>query len=167
VPQHNSIGKERNETAAPTFILDPELRLMKRPATCFARLSYLALLTLACTFVASTTQADVFELRTYVTNEGKLDALNARFRNHTTKLFEKHGMVSVGYWVPSDGEASKNTLIYILRHKSREAAEASWKAFRADPEWQKVAKESQVDGEFLPKPPESVYMDATDYSPMK
>jgi NIPSNAP len=140
---------------------------MTRPTKHFARFNYFALFALACTFVASTAQADVFELRTYVTNEGKLDALNARFRNHTVKLFEKHGIVSVGYWVPSDGEASKNTLIYILRHKSREAAAASWEAFKNDPEWQKVAKESQVDGQILAKPPESVYMEAVDYSAIK
>lgn len=109
--------------------------------------------------------ADVYELRTYTTNEGKLDALNARFRDHTVKLFEKHGMESVGYWVPTDGEKSKNTLIYVLKHKSREAAAASFKAFGADPEWKKVAKESQMDGKILAKSPESVFMDTADYSP--
>lgn len=110
-------------------------------------------------------QADVFELRTYTTNEGKLEKLNARFRDHTVGLFKKHGMESVGYWVPTDEPKSKNTLIYVLRHKSREAAKASWQAFQADPEWKKVAAESQVDGQILAKRPESVYMEATDYSP--
>ncbi len=109
--------------------------------------------------------ADVYELRTYTTNEGKLPNLNARFRDHTVKLFRKHGMESVGYWVPCDEPASKNTLIYVLKHKSREAAAASWKAFIADPEWKKVAKASQVDGKILAKRPESVYMNATDYTP--
>ncbi len=109
--------------------------------------------------------ADVYELRTYTTNEGKLPKLNARFRDHTVALFTKHGMESVGYWVPCDEPKSKNTLVYVLRHKSRDAAKASWQAFREDPEWQKVAKESQVDGQILAKPPESVFLEATDYSP--
>jgi hypothetical protein len=108
---------------------------------------------------------DVFELRTYTTNEGKLEALNARFRDHTVKLFKKHGIESVGYWVPTDEKRSKNTLIYVIRHKSRDAAKASWKAFGGDPEWNKVAKESQKDGRILAKGPDSVYMDAADYSP--
>ncbi len=110
-------------------------------------------------------RADVYELRTYTTNEGKLDNLNARFRDHTVQLFNKHGMESIGYWVPTDGPTAENTLIYVLRHKSRDAAAASWKAFLADPEWQKVARESQVDGQILAKAPEAVFMTETDYSP--
>jgi hypothetical protein len=108
---------------------------------------------------------DVYELRTYTTNEGKLDALNARFRDHTVGLFTKHGIESIGYWVPTDEERSKNTLIYVIKHKSREAAAASWKAFIADPDWKKAAAESEKDGKILAKGPESVYMEATDYSP--
>ena len=110
-------------------------------------------------------QAEVYELRIYTTNAGKLDNLNARFRNHTVQLFNKHGMESIGYWVPTDGEKSKNTLIYVLKHESRDAAKASWSAFIQDPEWKKVAKESQVDGPILAKAPEAVFMDAADYSP--
>ncbi len=119
------------------------------------------------TFVAidSPVQADVYELRTYTTNEGKLDNLNARFRDHTVKLFDKHGMESVGYWVPTEEPKSKNTLIYVLKHKSRDAAKASWQAFLADPEWKKVAAASQVDGQILAKRPDSVFLDLTDYSP--
>ncbi len=109
--------------------------------------------------------AEVYELRTYTTNESKLENLNARFRDHTVDLFEKHGMESVGYWVPTDEPLSKNTLIYVLRHESREAAGESWKAFIADPEWAKVAEESQKDGRILAKAPESVFMSAADYSP--
>ncbi|MFT4641638.1 MAG: hypothetical protein ACI8T1_004981 [Verrucomicrobiales bacterium] len=108
---------------------------------------------------------DVYELRTYTTNEGRLDALNARFRDHTVGLFTKHGIESIGYWVPTDEERSKNTLIYVIKHKSREAAAASWKAFIADPDWKKAAAESEKDGKILAKGPESVYMEATDYSP--
>lgn len=108
----------------------------------------------------------VYELRTYYTNEGKLPDLQARFRNHTTKLFEKHGMKNVGYWVPQDAPASANTLIYIISHESRDAAKKSWAAFVADPEWKKVRDASEVNGKIVSKV-ESVYMDATDYSPMK
>jgi hypothetical protein len=127
-------------------------------------LSALALAAGLC-LTATTARADVYELRTYTTNEGKLDNLNARFRDHTVRLFEKHGMESVGYWVPADGPLSVNTLIYVLKHKSREAAKASWKAFIADPEWKKAAEQSQVGGQILARRPESVYMETTDYSP--
>ncbi|MFM1560999.1 MAG: NIPSNAP family protein [Roseibacillus sp.] len=115
--------------------------------------------------IASPTFGDVFELRTYTTHEGKLDALNARFRDHTVGLFKKHGIESIGYWVPTEEKRSKNTLIYVIKHKSRDAAKASWQAFLADPDWKKAAKESQKDGPILAKRPESVYMEATDYSP--
>jgi hypothetical protein len=109
--------------------------------------------------------ADVFELRTYTTNEGKLDDLNARFRDHTVALFKKHGIESVGYWVPTDEKRSKNTLIYVIKHESRDAAKASWQAFISDPKWKKAAAESQKDGKILAKSPESVYLKSTDYSP--
>jgi hypothetical protein len=108
----------------------------------------------------------VFEIRTYTTHEGKLDALNARFRDHTTKLFEKHGMQNIGYWTPVDGPQSKNTLVYVIAHKSREAADKSWAAFRADPDWVKVRKASEANGPIVAKV-ESVFLDATDYSPIK
>lgn len=108
----------------------------------------------------------VFEMRTYYTNEGKLPDLQARFRNHTTKLFEKHGMKNVGYWVPQDAPGSANTLIYIISHESRDAAKKSWDAFRNDPEWKEVAKASEVNGKIVSKV-ESVYMDPTDYSQIK
>jgi hypothetical protein len=104
----------------------------------------------------------VYEMRTYYAEPGKLDALNARFRDHTCKLFEKHGMTNVGYWVPIDNPDSK--LIYILAFPSREAREKSWKAFGADPEWKRVQKESEADGKLVGKI-ESVLLQATDYSP--
>ena len=91
----------------------------------------------------------VFELRTYTTNEGKLPALQARFRDHTTRLFTKHGMTNIGYWTPQDPPLSQNTLIYVIAHASREAAKKSWAAFRADPDWQKAAAASEVDGKIL------------------
>jgi hypothetical protein len=108
----------------------------------------------------------IFELRTYTTQDGKLDALNARFRDHTTKLFEKHGMQNIGYWTPADEPLKKNTLIYVISHKDRQAAEKSWAAFRADPEWLKVRKASEANGPIVLKV-ESVFMDATDYSQVK
>lgn len=105
-------------------------------------------------------------MRTYTTNEGKLEALHQRFNNHTMGLFEKHGMVNIGYWTPTDPELADNTLIYIVSHESREAAERSWEAFRADPEWQEVYEASHVDG-IIVKEVESVFMVDTPYSPMK
>jgi hypothetical protein len=108
----------------------------------------------------------VFELRTYTAPEGKLPDLQKRFRDHTTRIFQKHGMTNIGYWQPQDEPRASNTLIYIISHASREQAAANWKAFASDPEWQKVAKESQVNGRITEKI-ESVFMNATDYSPIK
>lgn len=110
--------------------------------------------------------ARVFELRTYTCNEGKLPDLLARFRNHTMKIFEKHGMTNIAYWVPQDAPASQNTLIYVIAHASREAARQNWKEFGADPEWQKVQKDSEANGKIVSKV-ESVFMDPTDFSPVK
>ena len=115
--------------------------------------------------ISNDLNAQVYELRTYTTNEGKLDELNTRFRDHTVGLFKKHGMESVGYWVPTDEQRSKNTLIYVLKHESREAAKKSWAAFIADPVWQKAFAESRTDGPLLAKSPESIFMATTDYSP--
>jgi hypothetical protein len=113
--------------------------------------------------VAHAQAGKVFELRTYTSPEGKLPELQARFRNHTMRIFNKHGMTNVGYWVPQD---TPNTLIYIISHPSREQAKQAWAAFQKDPEWQKVAQESQVNGKIVARV-ESVFMDATDYSPIK
>ncbi len=115
---------------------------------------------------ASAASNRVYELRTYYTLPGRLPALQARFRNHTTKLFEKHGMKNVGYWVPQDAPKSENTLIYVISHESREKAKESWDAFRKDPEWQKVQKASEADGKIVEKV-ESIYMNPTDYSALK
>ncbi len=108
----------------------------------------------------------VYELRTYTTYDGKLDALLVRFRNHTTKLFEKHGMKNVGYWVPLDDPQKKNTLIYIVSHESREAAKKSWDAFRNDPEWIKARDASEAAGKINQKV-ESVFLDPTDFSALQ
>ncbi len=118
------------------------------------------------TSVDAQSKGRVFELRTYTTEAGKLDALLARFRNHTVKLFEKHGMTNIGYWVPQDEPLSQNTLIYVLAHPNREAAKKNWDAFRNDPEWKKVRDESEAGGKIVNKV-ESVFMDATDFSLMK
>jgi len=108
----------------------------------------------------------VFELRTYTAPEGKLTELHKRFRDHTMRIFQKHGMTNIGYWQPQDEPRAANTLIYLIAHPSREAAKASWAAFSADPEWKKVSAESQVDGRIVEKV-ESVFRNATDYSPLK
>jgi len=96
-----------------------------------------------------------------------MDALNARFRDHTNKLFEKHGMTIIGFWMPTKQKEGAEKLIYILAYPSKDAADKSWKAFREDPVWQKARAESEKDGKLLAKPPESVYMKPTDYSPLK
>ena len=110
--------------------------------------------------------ARVFELRTYTTHPGRLDALHARFANHTIRLFERHGMTNIGYFVPQDDPLAENTLVYVLAHESREVAKASWAAFIADPEWQEAYQASISDGPIVDEL-ESVFMDATDYSMMK
>jgi hypothetical protein len=110
-------------------------------------------------------QGRVFELRTYTCYDGKLDALKARFRDHTIEIFKRHGMESIGYWVPQD-ERSKNTLIYIIAHSSREQATKNWAAFRADPEWQKVSAASEANGKIVIKV-DFVFMDPTDFSMLK
>lgn len=108
-----------------------------------------------------------FEIRTYVAAPGKLEELHARFRNHTMKLFKKHGMEVVGFWGPTDKEkGSENTLVYVLVFPSREARDKAFRAFGADPEWQKARAESEKNGRLTEKV-ESVILMATDYSPVK
>lgn len=111
-------------------------------------------------------QPKLYELRTYTTHPGKLPDLLARFRNHTTKLFEKHGITNIGYWVPADEPLKSNTLIYIVAHKDRAAAKKSWDAFRADPEWIKVRDESEKAAKINQKV-ETVYLDPVDFSKLK
>ncbi len=105
--------------------------------------------------------AAVFELRTYTTFPGRLPALHKRFRDHTMRIFKKHGMTNVMYFTPVDKE---NTLVYLLKHNSQDAAKKSWAAFRQDPEWKKAQKESEMDGKIVMKV-ESVFLSPTDYSP--
>jgi len=108
----------------------------------------------------------VFEIRTYTAPEGKLEELHARFKNHTLRIFNKHNMTSIAYFRPQDDPLKQNTLIYVLAHPSREAAKKNWADFQADPEWQKVSAESQVNGRIVTKV-ESVFADPADYSPIK
>ncbi|MGE3803495.1 MAG: NIPSNAP family protein [Gemmataceae bacterium] len=107
----------------------------------------------------------VYELRTYHTVPGRLPALHKRFRDHTCKLLEKHGMKLIGFWVP-EGKAGENTLIYIVEHASRDAADKSWKAFGQDPDWQKAKADSEKDGKIVEKV-DRVFMSPTDYSKLK
>lgn len=109
----------------------------------------------------------IFELRTYLAAPGKLKALNARFRDHTTKLLTKHGMTKLGSWTPFDQPKSENTLISLLHHPSREQAEQNWQSFQADPAWKKIVRESEVDGKLLAQPPERLFLKGTDFSSLK
>jgi hypothetical protein len=111
-------------------------------------------------------QDRVYELRTYTCFDGKLEALKTRFRDHTIEIFNRHHMESIGYWVPQDGEKSKNTLIYILAHSSREAAKKNWAEFVTDPEWRKVAADSEANGKIVSHV-ESVFMAPADFSKLK
>jgi hypothetical protein len=115
---------------------------------------------------SQTAPAHVYELRTYTAADGKLDNVVARFRDHTVRIFNKHNMKSVGYWLPSEGPLAGKTLIYILEHPSREEATKNWAAFRTDPDWVKAKAESEAAGPIVTKT-ESVFMTPTDYSPIK
>jgi hypothetical protein len=125
---------------------------------------------IAGTFLSTTAQekkpvaSRVYEMRTYTTHPGRLPALNKRFKDHTLKLFEKHGMKNEMYWVPTDPKLSENTLIYVISHESEAAAKKSWDAFRADPDWAKARDASEADGKIVAGVV-SVYMTKTDYSP--
>jgi hypothetical protein len=108
----------------------------------------------------------VFELRTYHAAPGKMEALHARFRDHTGKLFKKHDMTVIGFWTPAEAKESEKTLIYLLAFPSREAADESWKAFMADPEWKAAKEASEKEGKLVDKV-DRVFLNPTDYSPLK
>jgi hypothetical protein len=108
----------------------------------------------------------VFELRTYIANPGKLEALNTRFREHTNALFKKHGIEIIGFWTPAVGPEAENTLIYIVAFPSVEAQKAAWAAFMKDPQWVKAKKDSEVNGVLVNKVI-SQNLQATDYSPIR
>ncbi len=140
-------------------------------STLLACVAGVAFAALAISFngsIAAEPQAEgVYELRTYTAAPGKMDALEARFRDHTIKLFEKHGMKNVMYWKPTDPAKAENTLVYLLWHKSEAAAKASFDAFRKDPEWIKAKGESEKDGSLTVSPGgvQSLFLKTTDYSP--
>jgi hypothetical protein len=108
----------------------------------------------------------VYELRLYEVNEGKMDALIARFGDHTDTIFRRHNMKSIGFWRPEDAPYSQNMFVYILEHSSRDEARKNWAAFQADPEWKKVKAESEIDGP-LAKHINSYFMDPTSFSALK
>jgi hypothetical protein len=105
----------------------------------------------------------VYELRLYHVHEGKMDALKARFGDHTDAIFRRHNMKSIGYWSPEDAPASQNLFIYILEHPSREEAEKNWAAFKVDTEWEKVKAESEKNGTLVDHI-DRYFMDPTSFS---
>jgi hypothetical protein len=115
-------------------------------------------------YSAPAENARVYELRTYHTNDGKLDDLHARFSNHTNHLFVKHGMSLIGYWTPIDGDGE--TLTYMIGHESQAAAKDNWKGFVSDPDWTKAYADSRKNGPLV-KNIESTYLQPTDYSPLR
>jgi NIPSNAP protein len=142
-----------------------------------SKVMLLVAIPLTCLFVAAIAYAvsaedkpaakeRFFEMRTYIAPPGKLEALNARFRDHTNKLFIKHGMELIGYWTPTEGPAASNTLVYILAYPNKEAREKAWKAFQEDPEWKAAREASEVNGKLVEKV-DSVFLKPTDYSPIK
>ncbi|MEP6673212.1 MAG: NIPSNAP family protein, partial [Chthoniobacter sp.] len=128
----------------------------------FLPLLALTMLATSVTTVAADPDTRVFEMRTYHAAPGKLDDLNARFRNHTVALFEKHGITNIGYWTPI--ENPDNLLIYVLAYPGREARETAWKEFAADEDWKKAKTESEVNGKLVTKVDQQ-FLSATDFSP--
>ena len=121
----------------------------------------------SCCDDQTATARRVFELRTYYLNEGKLDDLHRRFRDHTCRLLKKHGAELIGFWTPTDEKDGKGSkLVYLVAFPSREAAKKTWEAFGKDPEWQKVREESHKNGVLVNKV-ESVFLEPTDYSALK
>ena len=120
--------------------------------------------------VMSRSRADapnhVYELRLYHVAAGKMDALKARFGEHTDALFKRHGMKSIGYWQPEDAPSSQELFIYVLEHPSREEAEKNWASFQNDPEWRKVKAESEAHGSLVDRI-DRYFMDPTSYSALK
>jgi hypothetical protein len=127
-----------------------------------SKLLTLLAMTSALTATAADKEARVYEMRTYTASPGKMEALHQRFRDHTVKLFAKHGIEQIGYWVPMDAPESK--LIFVLGYASRAAREQAWKSFLADPQWQAAFKESEKNGSLVAKV-ENPFLIATDYSP--
>ncbi len=136
---------------------------------CIATVAFVAGLVARGPASAEAKSADrVYELRTYTAAEGKLPNLLARFGGGEIDLFTRHGMTSVGYWVPDDPDLSGNTMVYMLAHENRDAAAESWKAFAADPDWQEMSESSQVDGRILIRGGvKSMFLNPTEFSPAR
>jgi hypothetical protein len=141
-------------------------RPLLKPFYLLSILCGVALVSAFTTLGQSTPSQHVYELRMYHVNEGKMDALVARFRDHTDTLFKKHNMKSIGYWKPEDAPNSQNLFIYILEHPSRQEAEKNWAEFQADPEWKKVKAESEMQGPLVDHI-DRYFMDPTSFSALK
>lgn len=171
VLQHAS--RDAAKASWTAFLADPEWKTVRDASETAGRI----VARIDSTFLTATdynptlpklTGGHVFELRTYVTHEGKLDALDTRFREHTLKLFEKHGMVNVLYLHPTDpDQGAGKTLIYLLAHDSVAAAKKSFDAFRVDPAWINVRDASEVNGRLLVGPPASLFLTPVDFSALQ
>jgi hypothetical protein len=126
------------------------------------KLTLLLMLAVSFGTLAKKPDSRYYEMRIYYCHPGRLDALISRFTNHTTKIFEKHGMTNVGYWIPNNN--TENALYYILSYPSQVERDSSWKRFGRDPEWKEVAKKSEESGKIVAKVT-SIFMQATDFSP--
>jgi hypothetical protein len=126
------------------------------------KLTLLLLLAVSFGSLAKKPDSRYYELRIYYCHPGRLDALISRFTNHTTKIFERHNMTNVGYWIPNNN--TENALYYILSYPSQADRDSSWKQFGRDPEWKEVAKKSEESGKIVAKVT-SIFMQATDFSP--
>jgi hypothetical protein len=126
----------------------------------------LAMLSSPASAADNASTGKVYELRVYNANPGKLQALHARFRDYTCRLFKKHGMELIAFWTPTKGEEATNTLYYIVAFPNAEAQKKAWQDFRSDPEWIKAKADSEKDGVLVNKV-DSTNLKATDYSPMQ
>jgi L-rhamnose mutarotase len=170
-------SREAREAAWKAFQADPDWKAAKaaseKGGTLVAKVesSFLQATDFSPEVKPTNAAPRVFELRTYTTTPNNLDRLLKRFREHTVSLFQKHGMTNVVYWtLQRDQPAAENTLVYLLAHKSTEAAAESFKSFRADPEWVEARTASEKEGGgslTVPNGVKSVFMQATDYSPTK
>lgn len=170
-------SREARDRAFKAFVSDPEWKAVVKKTEAGGKIvAKIESLFLQTTDFSPAIQTGdrgprIFELREYTASPGKLEALLARFRDHTCKLFAKHGMTQIGYWTPmEDQPGAQNKLIYILAHKDAEAAKASFAAFRADPEWiaAKKASEEKAGGSLtIPDGVKSTLMKATDFSPIR